>query len=226
MHRHCMGIFLSLFAYSQHTQLLNVSRGYIHIYKHTIQEIYPSVSGQLQTRLKLHGVTNVKSYSVLISVFSDITVTSWWAWWRLKSPALRLFTQPFIQAQIKARVTGLCAGNSPGPVNSPHKGPVIRKMFPFDDVIMERMQQHFIIPESSNRKYHTRSPGHSGNTEFFDAVYIWYRDVITPLVTIYILDIETCIHRIHYNRWYRCTSTIRGQLYSWYWNVYRLLGIL
>ena len=32
--------------------------------------------------------------------------------------------------------TGLCAGNSPGPVNSPHKGPVTRKMFPFDDVIM------------------------------------------------------------------------------------------
>ena len=29
-----------------------------------------------------------------------------------------------------------CAGNSPGPVNSPHKGPVTRKMFPFDDVIM------------------------------------------------------------------------------------------
>ena len=26
-----------------------------------------------------------------------------------------------------------------GPVNSPHKGPVTRKMFPFDDVIMVRM---------------------------------------------------------------------------------------
>ena len=36
----------------------------------------------------------------------------------------------------KPRVTGLCAGNSPGPVNSPHKGTVTRKMFPFDDVIM------------------------------------------------------------------------------------------
>ena len=37
----------------------------------------------------------------------------------------------------KLRVTGLCAGNSPGPVNFPHKWPVTRKMFPFDDVIME-----------------------------------------------------------------------------------------
>ena len=36
----------------------------------------------------------------------------------------------------KLRVTGLCVGNSPGPVNSPHKGPVTRKVFPFDDVIM------------------------------------------------------------------------------------------
>ena len=36
-------------------------------------------------------------------------------WWRLKSPASRLFTQPFIQAQIKQniKVTGLCEGNSP-----------------------------------------------------------------------------------------------------------------
>ena len=34
------------------------------------------------------------------------------------------------------RVTGICGGNSPGPVNSPHKGLVTRKMFPFDDVIM------------------------------------------------------------------------------------------
>ena len=36
----------------------------------------------------------------------------------------------------KLRVTGLCVGNSTGPVNSPHKWPVTRKMFPFDDVIM------------------------------------------------------------------------------------------
>ena len=36
----------------------------------------------------------------------------------------------------KLRVTGLCAGNSPGPVYSPHKWPVTRKMFSFDDVII------------------------------------------------------------------------------------------
>ena len=41
----------------------------------------------------------------------------------------------------KLRATGLCAGNSPGPVNSLHKGPVTRKMFPFHDVIMN-IEQH------------------------------------------------------------------------------------
>ena len=41
----------------------------------------------------------------------------------------------------KLRVIGLCAGNSPGPVNSSHKGPVARKMFPFDYVIMCNLQR-------------------------------------------------------------------------------------
>ena len=36
----------------------------------------------------------------------------------------------------KLRVTGLCEGNSPMTGEFPHKGPVTRKMFPFDDVIM------------------------------------------------------------------------------------------
>ena len=44
-------------------------------------------------------------------------MTSQLAWWRLKSPPARLFTQPFVQAQIaktsKVRLTGLCEGNSP-----------------------------------------------------------------------------------------------------------------
>ena len=36
----------------------------------------------------------------------------------------------------KLRVTDLCVGSSPGPVNSPHKGPVTRKTFPIDYVVM------------------------------------------------------------------------------------------
>ena len=44
----------------------------------------------------------------------------------IKSPASWLFTQPFIQAQVKEtpklRVTGLCEGNSPVSDEFPTKG--------------------------------------------------------------------------------------------------------
>ena len=33
-----------------------------------------------------------------------------------------------------------------GPVNSPHKGPVTRKMFPFDDVIMKLSTSELTLP--------------------------------------------------------------------------------
>ena len=42
----------------------------------------------------------------------------------------------------KQRATGLCAG---WPVNSPHKWPVTRKMFPFYDVIMRRASVYWLI---------------------------------------------------------------------------------
>ena len=47
----------------------------------------------------------------------------------------RLFRRR-LQKTSKLRVTGLCARNSPVNVNSPHKGPVTRKMFQFYDGIM------------------------------------------------------------------------------------------
>ena len=70
-----------------------------------------------------------------------ITMTSLWPRWCLKSSASRLFTQPFIRAQIKIKHQSPASlafvwGIHRGPVNSPHKWPVTRKMFPFDDVIM------------------------------------------------------------------------------------------
>ena len=81
--------------------------------------------------------------------YLNITVTSLWARWRLKSPASRLFTQPFIQAQIKETsklcVTGLCAGNSPVTGEFPHKWPVTRKMLQFDDVIMAVYDMAYLI---------------------------------------------------------------------------------
>ena len=59
--------------------------------------------------------------------------------------SLRVFTKPFIQGadQRKHQSSSSLAfvrGIHRWPVTSPHKGPVTRKMFPFDDVIL-RFQQ-------------------------------------------------------------------------------------
>ena len=71
-----------------------------------------------------------------------ITVTSSWARWHLKSPASRLLTQPFIRAQIKGNIKvprhwPLCVEFT----GDRDKGPVTRKMFPFDDVIISEHWQ-------------------------------------------------------------------------------------
>ena len=44
-------------------------------------------------------------------------------------------------------------GIHPGPVNSPHKWPVTRKMFPFDDVIMKKRNAILPAHEFSLCKY-------------------------------------------------------------------------
>ena len=50
----------------------------------------------------------------------------------------RFFRRTWKEAS-KLSVTGLCERNQPVTGGFPHKGPVTRKRFPFDDVIMEIM---------------------------------------------------------------------------------------
>ena len=57
-----------------------------------------------------------------------------------------MFTQLIIQAHIKeknqiAASLAFVRGIHWWPGNSPHKGPVTRKMFPFDDIIMLFLDQ-------------------------------------------------------------------------------------
>ena len=59
----------------------------------------------------------------------------------------------------KLRGTGLCAVNSPGWVNSPHKWPVTRTMFPFDDVIMYPSLKLFLLMLSNSFHEHFTSQG-------------------------------------------------------------------
>ena len=61
-----------------------------------------------------HGVSNHQPHDCLLN-----------RWFRRRS-----------KKTSKLRDTGLCAGNSPVTGEFPHKWPVTRKMFPFDDVII------------------------------------------------------------------------------------------
>ena len=69
-----------------------------------------------------------------------IKVTSQWAQWRHQRHEclLNLLFRRRPKKTSKFRDTALCAGIHLWPVNSPHKGSVTGKMFPFDDVIMLR----------------------------------------------------------------------------------------
>ena len=68
----------------------------------------------------------------------------------MSAMASQITNLPIIQAQIKANIKAtrhwpLCAqGIHPWPMTSPHRGPVTWKMFPFDDVIMERAICHYL----------------------------------------------------------------------------------
>ena len=107
---------------------------------------------QQSFRLRCTEIQCEVLFLLLVEVNSSmplkITMTSWWARWRLKSPASPLFTQPFIRAQTKknhqsSASLAFVQRIHRVPVNSPHKWPVTRKMFPFDDVIMITL---FYIP--------------------------------------------------------------------------------
>ena len=84
-----------------------------------------------------------------------ITVTPWWARCRLHCLLSRLFRRRSKKTS-KLRVTSLCEGNQPAivrgfhrwPVYSPLKRPVTWKMFPFDDIIINR---HFFAEHLCNK---------------------------------------------------------------------------
>ena len=92
-------------------------------------------------RERFHYVGHASKYPSWRHNIETITVTSQWARRRLNSPASWLFAQPFVQAQIKENIKAprhwpLWGESTGDRWISPHKGPVTRKMFSFDDVIM------------------------------------------------------------------------------------------
>ena len=90
----------------------------------------------LKNTIDLGNDVTVKVIYYQFVSFHGITVTSQWAQWRLKSPASPLFIRAQIKKHRSSASLAFVRGTHRGPVNSPHKSPVTRKMFSFDDVIM------------------------------------------------------------------------------------------
>ena len=94
-----------------------------------IERIWP------QTYFGVNTVTCDTSYNFLfLWVLNDVT-TSLMSKWAHHCLLSRIFGR-WSKKTSKLRVTGLLRGIHLGPVKSPHKWPVTRKMFLFDDVIM------------------------------------------------------------------------------------------
>ena len=91
--------------------------------------------------MKKQETLRLQAWQILLAF--RITMTSLWARSRLKSPAPRLFAQPFIQAQIKENIKvprhwPLC-GDFTGTGEFPAQMASNAENFPFDDVIMENV---------------------------------------------------------------------------------------
>ena len=94
-----------------------------------------------ETHYSISCETHRQTYS--ISRTKSQNLCSWSSADRLDCFFSRLFKRGSRNTS-KLRVTGLCEGNHRSPVDSPHKWPVTREMFPFDDVItFDKYIEHF-----------------------------------------------------------------------------------
>ena len=87
-------------------------------------------------------------------------MTSWWARWRLKSPALRLFTQPFIQARIKETI------------KAPRHWPLCGKSSETGEFRAQRASKAENI--TIWWRHHESDPTSSGHHVVFDVSYGFY----------------------------------------------------
>ena len=118
-----------------------------------------------------------------ITKYLFITATSLWAQWRLKSPVSRLllFRRRF---KNTSKSLAFVRGIHRWLVDSPHKGPVTRKMFPFEDVIMHihigwRVHHSFSIKTIADMHTSHIIPGGTRRHGVFDA------DFVDPLLSLY-----------------------------------------
>ena len=102
---------------------------------------------RIELRLPKPSVTLVKKRTLASSL--NITVTSYWARWCLKSPASRFYWSTVCSADQRKHQSSVSLAFVRGihrwPVDSPHKGPVTLKMLLFDDVIIRMDGCHMTV---------------------------------------------------------------------------------
>ena len=70
---------------------------HIHVFSCAVTWLFPEIGQK--------DITTLREKKPEVDIAEIIiTMTSQWVGWRLKSPASRLFTQPFIRAQIKENI--------------------------------------------------------------------------------------------------------------------------
>ena len=92
-----------------------------------------------------------------------------------------------------------------GPVNSPHKGPVTRKMLPFDDAIMTNLQAYILA------KMQILASNNLPKCKFWQVItplLLWQQNKVIPDTGIPIIKIGG-----HYN-----VNLYIGKIASLYWN--------
>ena len=99
-----------------------------------------------------------------------------------------------------------------GPVNSPQKGPVKRKMFPFDDVIMTTARVGYMAGIRYNNRYSVSWASYEVSIESMWKE--WYRYKGTALSCIYSCLSCNQLHSFKPNQrhapWYRISGACHG----------------
>ena len=116
----------------------------------------------------------------------------------IRAMASRLLTQPFVQAQINENILSTISlafvrGIHRWPVNSPHKGPITRKMFPFSDVTIITHQEP--VPYIGNlNQFITWHAGHLTPNVCWTTIFITFWVQCFAWIDGFIKSKNTCIY--------------------------------
>ena len=117
--------------------------------------------------------------------------------WRLKSPASTVYSVADKKNHQSSASLAFVRGIHLWPVNSRHKGPVTRKMFPFHDVIMRFSD--WLIDECDGSIYPLRP--HIICTYFMEKFF--YRFICWDGITLWTLSMERTFGYTHIYYWPR-----------------------